>query len=66
MVATSVLVVLHKATMMMVDCGKGTGDRAMQQPTNFLCCIAREQAMIAKTQSASNEMHCNEDIADVQ
>ncbi len=41
MTAMSVLVVLHEATMMMVDCGKGMQDCATQQLTNFLCCIAR-------------------------
>jgi hypothetical protein len=39
MMGTSVLAVLHKATMIMVDCGKGMQDCAMQQPTKYLCCI---------------------------
>jgi hypothetical protein len=52
--------------MMMVDCNKGTQDCATQQPTKFLCRIAREQAMIAKAQSARNEMHRNTNILDTQ
>jgi hypothetical protein len=35
MAAMSILVVSHEATMMMVDCGKGMQDCAMQQPTKF-------------------------------
>jgi hypothetical protein len=35
MTATSILVILHEATMMMVDCGKGMQDCAMQQPTKY-------------------------------
>jgi hypothetical protein len=66
MTATSILVVSHKATMMMVDCSKGTQDHATQQPTKFLCRIAREQAMIAKAQSARDEIHCNDNIANAR
>jgi hypothetical protein len=61
MTAMSILVVSHEATTMMVDCGKGTQDCSTQQPTKFLYRIAREQAMIAKAQSARNEIHCNAD-----
>jgi hypothetical protein len=52
--------------MMMADCSKGMQDCAVQQPTKFLCCIAREQAMIAKAQGACDEMHCNDNIVDMR
>jgi hypothetical protein len=39
MTAMSALVVLHKAMTMIVDCGKGTQDRATQPPTKCLCRI---------------------------
>jgi hypothetical protein len=52
-------VVLQEVTTTMIDCDKGTQDHATQQPTIFLCCIAREQAMITNAQSARDEIHCN-------
>jgi hypothetical protein len=61
MMATSILcyVVSQKAMTTMVDCNEGTGDCTTQQPIKYLCRIAREQAIIAKAQSARNEIHCN-------
>jgi hypothetical protein len=69
MTATSVpwCVILQEAMTMMVDCIKGTRDRATQQPTIFLYRIARERAMIAKVQSAHHEIHRNaNNIIDMQ
>jgi hypothetical protein len=64
MTATCIFFTLYckeQRQRMMVDCGEGMQDRAMQQPTNYLCCIARERAMIVKAQRALNEIHCNDD-----
>ncbi len=61
--ATSVswYVILQEAITTMVDCNKGVQDGTMQHPTVYLCCIAGEQALIAKAQSARNEIHHNND-----
>jgi hypothetical protein len=68
MTATSIpwYVILQEVMATMVDCEKGTRDRATQQPTKFLCRIARERAMITKAQSARDEMHRNDNIVDAR
>jgi hypothetical protein len=60
--ATSIpcYVISQEAITWMVDCNKGVRDGATQQPTIYFCCIAGEQAMIAKAQSDCDEIHCKD------
>jgi hypothetical protein len=59
MTATSVpwYVTSQEAMTTMVDCNKEARDSATQQPTINFCRIAGERAIIAKAQSARDEIH---------